>query len=213
MIGTFVQSFLLAIGPVMTPGPVSAVIVSEGIRRGTVAGLLIATGHALVELFLVAALALGFDRLMSEPLFVVAIAALGGAFLLWMGAKLAWNAVRGLPRLPDVELGPPIERKPGLLSLGLLTTLANPFWYLWWLGAGGAYVATSQGQGWLSLSAFFLGHIAADFGWDMALASLARGGRRWFTNDRYRALLFICGLFLVYQGVRFLWSTPRLLTG
>jgi threonine/homoserine/homoserine lactone efflux protein len=52
-------SFGVAIGPVISPGPVSTAIVTEGVRRGSRAGPLVSTGHALMELAMVGALALG----------------------------------------------------------------------------------------------------------------------------------------------------------
>jgi threonine/homoserine/homoserine lactone efflux protein len=88
----------------------------------------------------------------------------------------------------------------------MATTLTNPFWYLWWVGVGGGYVLMTQEQGLVSLAAFYLGHISADFAWDTLLASLVGSGRHWFNDRLYQMILTACGLFLCYTGVRFLWN-------
>jgi threonine/homoserine/homoserine lactone efflux protein len=178
---------------------------------------LISTGHALTELLMVGALALGMGQALRYPLLVAGIGILGGLFLLWMGGSLGWGALQRkltLPR-PDRDKHPKSVEgcgaaKPAtlrqaqggsynLIGLGIATTVSNPFWYLWWIGVGGGYVLAA-------LSAFYLGHVAADYAWNTLLASAVDSGRRRLSDRVYRALLVACGLFLVYTGLRFVWA-------
>ncbi len=201
----FAYSFAIAIGPVISPGPVSTTIVAEGARRGFRAGPLVATGHALAELVMVVALALGMGHVLSRPLLAAAIGILGGLFLLWLGGTMSLRTVLrkpGLPRAPD-SAG---QAGRSLLGLGVAATLGNPFWYVWWIGVGGAYVVSTWEQGPLALAAFYLGHISADYAWDTLLATVVASGRSWLTDRTYRALLVACGLFLIYTGIRFIWT-------
>jgi threonine/homoserine/homoserine lactone efflux protein len=126
---------------------------------------------------------------------------------------MAWTAVRSRPSLrggdsEGVVVGPgsPAAKERSLVGLGVATTLTNPFWYVWWVGVGGGYVLMTQEQGLVALAAFYLGHVSADFVWDTLLASVVGSGRRWLNDRVYQALLTVCGLFLCYTGVRFLWS-------
>ena len=57
--GVFVFSFLLALGAVISPGPVSTAIVSQAPRRGWQVGPLLATGHSLMELLIVLLVTVG----------------------------------------------------------------------------------------------------------------------------------------------------------
>ena len=205
-LGLFAWSFGIAIGPVMSPGPVSAAVVAEGARHGVRAGPLVAFGHALMELLMVIALVLGMGQVLQRPALAVAIGLLGGLVMLWIGGSMSWAAIRSRPALPTGEAGPAARGERSLVGLGAATTMTNPFWYLWWVGVGGGYVLMTQQQGLVALAAFYLGHIAADFAWDTALASIVGSGRRWLTDGLYQALLVICGLFLCYTGVRFLWA-------
>ena len=168
-------------------------------------GPLVATGHALAELVMVVALALGMGHVLGQPLLAAAIGILGGLFLLWLGGTMGWNAVVRKPGLPQAS-DPEQEAGRSLLGLGVAATLGNPFWYVWWIGVGGGYVLSTWEQGPLALAAFYLGHISADFVWDTLLATVVASGRSWLTDRMYRALLVACGLFLVYTGVRFIWT-------
>jgi threonine/homoserine/homoserine lactone efflux protein len=202
----FIRSFGVAIGPVISPGPVSAAIVTEGMRRGFRAGPLVSTGHALMELIMVGALSLGMGPVLERPVLAAAIGVLGGLFLLWMGGTMAWEAAQRKPQLPQPGESPENEAERNLIGLGIATTLSNPFWYLWWIGVGGTYMLMTQQQGFIAPVVFYLGHILADYVWNTLLASVVGSGRRWLTDGVYQVLLLVCGLFLVYTGLRFLWA-------
>jgi len=203
----FAFSFVVGFGAVVTPGPVTTAIVSESARRGFVVGPLVATGHSLLELIMVGVLALGLSAGLNTPAVTTVVALLGGALLLWMGAHMAWGAVKGkvaLPR-PGDDMRPLSNRK--LIGLGMGATLVNPFWYAWWLTVAATYIVLAQnGLGWLGVLAFYLGHISADYLWDSVLSGVVGGGRRWITDGRYKWLIVACGLYLVYLGGVFVVS-------
>jgi threonine/homoserine/homoserine lactone efflux protein len=205
-LGVFAWSFGVAIGPVISPGAVSAAVVTEGARRGLRVGPLISTGHALMELLMVGALALGMGQMLRYPLLASAIGILGGIFLLWMGGSLGRGALRGALKLPRPGEEAGLQANRSLIGLGIATTVSNPFWFLWWIGVGGGYVLATQQDGLVALSAFYLGHIAADYAWNTLLASVVGSGRRWLSDRIYQGLLLVCGLFLVYTGLRFVWA-------
>jgi len=209
----FVWSFGVAIGPVISPGLVSAAVVTEGMRRGFRVGPLVSTGHALTELVMVGALALGMGQVLEHPVSAAAIGLLGGLFVLWMGGTMGWGAVRRVSKLPRAVEGAGFESGRSLIGLGIATTVSNPFWYLWWIGVGGGYVLMTRQQGLISLAAFYLGHILADYIWNTFLASVVGSGRRWLTDTAYQVLLLVCGLFLVYTGLRFIWAGMGVVVG
>ncbi len=209
----FMWSFGVALGATMNPGPISMAIVTESARRGFRAGPLISTGHVLMELIMIGALALGMGHVLERPILAAAIGVLGGLFLLRMGGMMAWKAARRRSKLPqaDESLGGTEGRS--LIGLGIAATVGNPFWYLWWIGVGGGAVLMAQQQGLIALALFYLGHILADYAWNMLTALVVGSGRRWFTDGIYQALLLVCGLFLVYTGARFIWVGVGMVTG
>lgn len=207
----FLFSFLAAIGAVISPGPVSAAIVSQAPRRGWLAGPLVATGHSILELLTVLLIAFGLSAGLANPGIQTAIALLGGVLLAWMGGKMVWDALKGAIRLPGA--GGEQERMSGrqLVGLGMVATITNPFWYAWWVTVAAGYLSQARSLGLAAVLAFYVGHVSADYAWDTVLSTVVGGGRRWLNDRLYRGLIVACGGFLVYLGFVFLWQGITLL--
>ena len=64
----------------------------------------------------------------------------------------------------------------------------------------------------VGISAFYVGHISADFAWYCAVAVALVLGRKILSDRIYMGIIILCGLFLVYLGVYFFYSgTKKLL--
>ncbi len=205
----FVFSFLVGFSAVVTPGPAAAAVVSESARRGFIVGPLVVTGHVLLELAMVLLLAAGLAAGLNNPFVMTVLALLGGALLIWIGLSLAWGGYKGTLRLPD-----PDSRVRGLSSLQLLgvgmgATLANPFWWAWWLTAGAGYLAlVARGvPGAAGLAAFFLGHVTGDYLWDRIHSGETGRGQRWISDGAYKRLIIAAGAYLVILGAAFVTSS------
>src|SRR3712207_4550394 len=135
----FVFSFVVGFGAVVTPGPVSTAIVSESARRGFVVGPLVALGHCVLEFLMVVLLALGLQAGLNTPGITLVISILGGLLLVWMGGSMAWGAYTGRIALPAPGQAARQLSTWQLVGLGVATTLANPFWYAWWVTVGAGY--------------------------------------------------------------------------
>lgn len=204
LLAIFVFSFGLSIGPVISPGPVSAAIITESPRQGWRVGPLVATSHVALELVIIALLAAGLSAGMASPQVTRVIAVAGGVVLLYIGLRYLYGAWSGAMRLPDPELNQP-RRSPGsLLALGVFTTVSNPFWYAWWLTVAAGYLAQAAPLGPVAPVAFFLGHISADYAWDSLLSSMTSFGGRWLTDRRYKLLILLTAAFMMYFGFTFL---------
>ncbi len=207
ILGVFVFSFVIGMGAVVSPGPVSTAIVSQASGKGWLVGPLLATGHAFLELIFVLLIAFSLGTApgsLSRPGIQLAIALLGGLLLVYMGVSMILNTWRGRLHLPsqDEKLSPMSYRQ--LVGLGLIATLTNPFWYAWWATVAAGYLARLQVLGIASIAAFFLGHITADYAWDTMLSAVVGAGRRWMNDLVYRGLLVLCGGFFIYLGAGFL---------
>lgn len=207
----FTFSFVLAIGAVISPGPVSTAIVSQAARHGWRVGPLVALGHSLLELVIVLAIAFGLERVLGHAIVRTLIALLGGLLLLWMGGAMLRDLLRGRVRLPRAAENAPSLNQAQLVRLGVLATIANPFWYAWWLTVPPSYLAQASAVGLAPLAAFFFGHISADFAWDTALSGLVSGGRRWINDRVYAAIIAVCAAFFVYLGFVFVGEGLSLL--
>lgn len=199
---------------VLMPGPVSAMAVSEGSRRGAVAGPLLTGGHAAAEGVLVGLLALGFGPVLGHPAVVGAIGVVGGVVLLWMGWGTLTTARSGVPVVssPADHVTTKTGTMAGLVRTGILATAGNPYWLLWWATVGASYFVAFSRFGLVAILVLFLaGHLALDLGWNSLLASLAGSGRTRFPLQAYRAVLGSCGVFVMALSVYFCYSGIRLL--
>lgn len=200
----FVFSFVVTFGAVISPGPVSAAILSESPRQGWRVGPLVAGGHSLLELIMVLLISLGLAAGMASPVARAVVGTLGGLTLLFIGGSYLLSVARGRMELPDQQESVAPRSYWALFALGVATTLSNPFWYVWWVTVAAGYLAQAQALGVATVAAFYIGHISADFAWDSFLSVTASAGTRILTNRRYQALIVLTGGFMIYLGVVFL---------
>ena len=204
LVSVFVFSFVLTFTAVISPGPVTATILNESPRSGWRVGPLIATGHSSMEFLMVMLIAFGLATVMNTPVASTVIGLLGGLTLFVLGGGYIYAAACGSIRLPDPDEAIKPKSYSALFGLGIVSTLANPFWYVWWVTVAAGYLAQAQAIGAATLAAFYLGHISADYAWDTFLSASASAGRRFLTDRRYQILIFVTGGFMIYLGVRFL---------
>lgn len=202
IVALFVSSFLVGLSGALMPGPVTTVTIAHAVNRGHSAGPLVALGHGIVEAALVVGLALGLSHVLQLPLVAGAIGLAGGLCLLYMGAGMIRAPI---PAVLAVA-GPSPERRFGPIAAGMLTSVSNPYWVLWWATVGAAYLLVTMEYGFVGIAAFYLGHFMADLGWLSAIGSAVAAGRRLLTPRIYRAILTACGLFLFALGLYFLSS-------
>jgi threonine/homoserine/homoserine lactone efflux protein len=187
------------------------VTISQSARHGFWAGPLVTGGHAIAEIAAVAALAMGLGKVFKRNLVAGLIGLLGGGFLLWMGVDTARSGWVGIA----LELEP---REMGIgafasVGAGVLASISNPYWVVWWASVGASYVVLALRRGLPGLGAFFLGHILSDLSWNSLLAFLIVSGRGFLSLSFYRGLLVVCGLILVVLALYFIYSGFRFLRG
>lgn len=200
----FISAYLVGFSGALVPGPLLTVTVNESFRRGFRAGPQLITGHALLEVVIVVLIASGLYRLIHNNLVYGIIALFGGLFLAWMGWQMFTGAVKKRVRLDlDASHG---NSHLGPLSLGALTSLANPYFIMWWLTVGAVYVAVASNHGIFGLAVFTVGHVLADYTWYSLISAAVGGGRRFFNQSVYRAVVFCCGIFLLVLGFYFIKS-------
>ena len=187
-----ISVLLVSLSGALMPGPVLAVVVKDAPRR-PIAGIEAAAGHALLELPLVAAIALGFASVFKGPIAHVAIGAVGGAALVWMGIASL--------RIGAVELALSGESAPRSIAAGLLASL-NPHFFLWWATAGAAIVAGALSWSVGVLALMYFTHVLVDFVWYGAVGFLV--SRSIGVGGRWRIwVVRACGVFMAGFGIYF----------
>jgi len=208
----FATSLFVGFSGALMPGPLLTVVISGSARSGFWEGQALVLGHAVAEVLFVAALAAGLSRLLKRNLVAGLIGLLGGAFLLWMGFDIARNAWWGTVSL-DLAVGTKTGLQVGPVITGIAVSISNPYWVLWWATVGASYVTLSLGRGPLGLGCFYVGHILSDWTWYSLVAFLIARGRALLSQSIYRAILLVCGLFLIALSAYFIYSGIKFLRG
>jgi threonine/homoserine/homoserine lactone efflux protein len=207
--GIFVTSFIIGLSGALMPGPVLTVTISQSATRGWMVGPLVVLGHGILELSLVVAIVYGLGQVLTHGSVIGAIGISGGIVLLWMGGSM----LRGARKVSLVFQG-----EKGTASLhpvwaGILSSLSNPYWIVWWATIGLSYIAFSMKYGMMGISSFYTGHILSDLVWYAFVSSLVHFGKRWANDRAYQTLIAICGVLLLgfgvyfgYSGVKSFWN-------
>ena len=183
------------------PGPLLTVTISESSRRGAFAGPLMILGHGMLELVLIVALLTGLAPFLKRDEVFVIIAMAGGIILLWMAVSM----FRSLPGL-QLDLDANQETGKNLVLAGIVFSLANPYWTIWWASIGLGYIMQSVKFGFLGVTTFFAGHILADLIWYAFISFGVAKGRKYFSDTAYRRLIGGCASFLLVFSCYFFWS-------
>ncbi len=204
--------WLIGFTGAMMPGPVTTLVVTETAKRGFIAGPLITIGHVLLELVMVVALFFGLGDLLKQNLVAGAIGVLGGLFLLWMGFDIVRSAWQGKVSLNTAQRGG-TQSSTNPVVAGILTSVSNPYWLMWWATVGAAYLITFRAFGIAGVVAFYVGHTLADWVWNNVVAFLVATGRRAMNDRVYRGILVVCGAFLIVLSFSFVSSGIGFLRG
>lgn len=210
MLSVIASFFVISLSGALSPGPLTAVAIVEGPRRGKWSGVQLALGHGLVEAPYMALIALllwyGRESILRQPVVAGLIATVGGGFLVWMGSSMALGAWRGRLNLADLASQ---EAPFNLVTTGSLVTLSNPYWWIWWALITPLYIADAFIWGVLGVAILFLFHWSTDLGWLTAISWVTGSGRGLVSPGVYRWLVIGCGGFLVFFGVSFIIAGIR----
>lgn len=200
----FASSFIIALSGALMPGPLLAVTVRDTTRRGFVAAPLLVLGHGILELALLALLLLGLAEWLKGDAATTFIALAGSAVLLWMGTGMV-REVRSLRFETSAGAAIPGDA-PGFwrpVAAGILASVSNPYWSLWWATIGLGYLVISSGQGAVGVASFFAGHILADAAWFLFVGMTVSMGRGRFSDRVYRGIVAVCAGFLFLFALSF----------
>jgi len=181
----------------MLPGPMTAATIAKGYRNKN-AGALIALGHAVIELPLIAAMYLGIGHFLGLPAVVNGIYIVGGVALFYLGFRMFRTAgdapeeVGGLPASSVVT--------------GIVVTGTNPAFYVWWITLGAALIAGAARFGVTGVVLLAVVHWPCDLIWSEFLSMGTFKSRKWWTTKVQRIVFSVCALVLLGFGAWFVFS-------
>jgi len=192
----FISSFVVALSGALAPGPLLVITIDQSIKKGAIAGPLIVLGHAVLEIIILILLLYGINNFLSP--FLMKLIFLSGAFILiFMAGSLF------LSKSFEEKKGK-APKKQNTVILGIIGSLSNPYWTIWWLTIGAGLLIQSKTQKFAGICAFFTGHILADFLWYWFVSFSVSRGRRLLNEKTYKLISTICSLFLLVLAVFFI---------
>jgi threonine/homoserine/homoserine lactone efflux protein len=191
-----IMAFTIGLTGALAPGPTLVATVNSSLKEGWTAGPKVAAGHALVEVLVFLSIVGGLSIAMQQYSRVVSIA--GGLALIVFGIMTARGSKSATLTAPEGQaIG-------NAYLAGIITSTANPYFWIWWLSVGSALVLSGLHSGIIMAALFMIGHWVADFGWLILVSISLDRGRSILSLKSYRRILGICGVFLVCFGIYFL---------
>ncbi len=212
----FGNSFLVGLSGALMPGPLLVVALVRTSSFGARTGPIVTLGHAIVELITVLALSLGLAVVVGRrPEIARVIAVVGGVALLWMSVTMFREIRRGVKApsggsyagdVSDKVAGTIQISRMGLIKEGMLATVSNPYWFVWWATVGSALLLTSLKAGAIGAPVFYLGHILSDLVWYSAVTALVWRSNNFLSGKRYHYLIGACATFLIWLAGWFIYQ-------
>jgi len=196
-----VSSFILALSGAVVPGPLLTITISESAKRGFIAGPLLILGHGILEVSIVLLILFGVTPYLLTDSVKLGVSIAGGIILILMGC-LMLKDVRKMQLICVAGETAPQGMHPVLA--GILGSISNPYWIIWWLTIGLGYLVSSMRFGFSGVVAFFAGHISADLAWYSMISLAVSRGRNLIGEQGYRFMLYSCGIFLIFFGIWFI---------
>lgn len=187
---------VISLSGVMSPGPLFAVTVAKG-QEDKNAGVWITLGHALVELPIMLLIFFGFSKLFagSEKI----ISAVGGAVLIYMGAKMT--------RARGALTGEGSDLPYGSFAAGAMASGMNPYFLMWWLTIGAALVVNASTFGFAGFVIFAGVHLSCDLAWNVAVSRASFSAGQLWSRRAHELIFGACGALLILFGAWFLMKT------
>lgn len=219
-----VGAFIYGLTGALTPGPVLTAVVKETPKRkrGYLVGPLIVVGHAILEIFVIIAAFYGLINLIKIPIIYFIISTVGGSILIIMATMLFYDLkTKEISLKFELEQTDGDNKKHSLILSGIILSISNPFWILWWGTSGFTYMfylfeqVSSIGLEFLYslglitidftwIATYFIGHILSDFVWYTFISSSIYAGKQGISDKVYHIILICCGIFFSYLGIKFI---------
>lgn len=196
VIQTFLLGLVIGLTGALAPGPTLVATINASISGDWKIGPKVTLGHMIAESVIFVLIVLGLATL-ALP-YTTAIALIGGIALIVFGA-LTITGSRGASLN-----GPVTGTASNPYIAGLVTSVANPYFWIWWLTIGSAMVIAGLAGGIVLAGVFLIGHWCADLGWFTLVSAGVSQGRTILSDIYYRRVMGVCGVFLIMFGVYYL---------
>ena len=198
-----IQVFVISISGAMQPGPVTATAITMGTRNRW-AGSLVAVGHGIVEFPLMILIIVGLGVIFQKTSAQIVISIAGGLILLYM----AYGMFRTATQFTQAGA---VKQKDKPVWAGVILTVSNPYFLLWWATVGLGLATTAAQYGRYGFALFAVVHWLVDFLWVTALSFASFHGTTLLGPKVYHRVIQVCACAMGFFGLFFLYKAGVIL--
>ncbi|MCS4541395.1 MAG: LysE family translocator [Euryarchaeota archaeon] len=193
--------FTIGLSGALIPGPLLTFTISTSLKKGAKVGPLVVFGHILSEICVILLLFGGLALFLQTALFQKIVGVIGGFALLFLAFDLFRTGAK------KISLIDKSSKHHGLIAGGIIFSMFNPSFPLWWVTIGNANLLYSfEIAGLLGTISFIIGHWFSDLGWYSFISYSIGRGKHFIGNRAYRSLLLTCGFLMFGLGIYFLFK-------
>ena len=197
---TFLLAFVIGLTGALAPGPTLVATINASIAGGWTMGPRVTLGHMLSELIIVILIIAGLATVALR--YTTEVAVIGGIALILFGIF----TIAGSRQVSFAKVNPDSSIAKNPYFAGFMTSVANPYFWIWWLTVGGAMVIAGLAGGIFLACVFMAGHWCADLGWYTVVSTGIAKGKTILSDTAYQRIMLACGLFLMVFGAYYLVS-------
>ena len=194
---------MISLAGAISPGPIMVVTLAKGMEDPR-AGFKIALGHILIDTPMILLIYFGLGEFFQDSLLQFALSILGGSVFIWMGFAL----FRARAHIVQSTTG----LRYNAFTLGILTTVLNPMFLLWWATIGTLLITQIYSYGITGLVAFILAVEIPNLVVYSAASVLAYRSRSLWDHTVQKWLFTGFGILLGGFGVWFLVNGIQIIT-
>ncbi|MCQ1534594.1 LysE family translocator [Methanosarcina sp. KYL-1] len=196
-----ILGFTVGLTGALVPGPMLFATIETSLKKGWLAGPEVVIGHMLIELVLCVLILFGAASLVGSGT-ISAVSLLGGLALVVFGLLTVKGAkAASSSGMSSNKGGMNLTSSPA--AAGLITSVSNPYFWIWWLTAGSALVLREYELGIIVAVSYVIGHWLADLSWFTAVSGSFSRGKSLLSQKAHEIIMYACGIFLVFFGVWF----------
>ena len=187
MLPILLSVVVISLSGVMMPGLMFGVTLAKSLKSPW-AGAQIALGHAVIEIPLILLIYFGFARFSQNDVVQLVLSILGGGMIIALGIGMFRARVELVQKGKDLP--------HSAFIAGILTSVLNPFFLLWWATIGSMLVMRFLDFGIAGLVVFIVVHWLCDLVWLSFVSNLVyRTHSLW--GRKVQKGLFIAGSLLL----------------
>jgi len=191
MLPLLISVVVISASGVMQPGIMFAMTIAKSYKSPW-AGAQIALGHAVIEVPLILLIYFGFAQFFQNTTVQLVLSIVGGGMIIWLGINMFRTRTEVTQRGKDLPYN--------AFTAGILTSVLNPFFWVWWAAIGTMLVMKFLDFGTIGLILLIVVHWLFDLVWFSFISVLVYKTHSLWGRKLHEGIFIGCSLLLIGFG-------------